>query len=255
MAWLVRHGETAAALDLVAELAPFAGRLRFLPCPSTGRAAPDAGDALHRRSVSATVATLARRRPNAAVETQREALAVWQPFGDELLAHWLETTGGDGGRVLELTPDAAWLARGAALLDRYELLSEEHTRCGKHRRPKENMAILRGALEETVAGRPLDPRRLGLLRHAVTSMVRRRGLPGSARHTGLRRAQRTQAALPSHHALAQLVVGRLAALPRSRASPTSRPYSRPSPRRSSGTPASLPGPNSRPRYGGWSSAR
>lgn len=213
MAWLVRHGETAAALDLVAELAPFAGRLRFLPRPSSGRPAPDAGEALHRRSVSATVATLGLRRPNAAVETQREALAVWQPFGDELLTHWLETAGAEGGRVLELTPDADWLARGAALLDRYRLLAEEHTRCGKHRRPKENLAILRGALEEIVAGRPLDPRRLGLLRHAVTSMVRRRGLPGSARHTELRRAQRTQAALPSHHALAQLVVGRLAALP------------------------------------------
>jgi hypothetical protein len=117
------------------------------------------------------------------------------------------------GRVLELVPDADWLAHGEVLLARYRLLAAEHTRCTKHRNPKENPGILRGALEETVAGRPLDARRLGLLRHVVESMVRRRGLPGSVAHTALRRRQAEQAALPSHHALAQLMLRRLAVLP------------------------------------------
>ncbi|KUL31060.1 hypothetical protein [Streptomyces regalis] len=215
MAWLVRQGETDAALDLAAELEPFADRLRFLPRPAAGPASEagptDATDAVHRYTVSDAVDTLVRRRPNTAVETQREALAVWQPFGDELLVHWLRTA--RDGRVLELAPDADWLAHGAALLARYRLLAAEHTRCTKHRNPKENLGILRGALEETVAGRPLDARRLGLLRHAVRSMVRRRGLPGSAPHTALRRRQAGQAAFPSHHALAQLVLRRLAVLP------------------------------------------
>ncbi|MFC8094426.1 hypothetical protein [Streptomyces sp. NPDC057301] len=215
MAWLVRHGETDAALDLAAELEPFADQLRFLPRPTDAPApasgAAEAGAAVHRYTVSDSVDTLIRRRPNAAVETQREALAVWQPFGDAMLVHWLETA--RDGRVLELAPDTDWLARGAALLDRYRMLAAEHTRCTKHRNPRQNLGILRGALEETVAGRPLDARRLGLLRHAVDSMVRRRGLPGSAPHTALRREQARQAALPSHHALAQLMLRRLAELP------------------------------------------
>ncbi|MFE5109920.1 hypothetical protein [Streptomyces sp. NPDC056663] len=210
MAWLVRHGQTSAALDLVAELEPFADRLRFLPRPADGPA-PDATETVHRHTVSDAVDTLIRRRPNAAVETQREALAVWQPFGDELLDHWLRTA--RGGQVFELVPDAGWLAQGEALLDRYRLLIAEHTLCTKHRNPKENLGILRGALEEVVAGRPLEARRLGLLRHAVQSMVRRRGLPGSATHMALRRCQAEQAALPSHHALAQLMLRRLAVLP------------------------------------------
>ncbi|GHG89939.1 hypothetical protein [Streptomyces lanatus] len=213
VAWLVRHGATGAALDLVAELEPFADRLRFLPRPADGPM-PDPAAAVHRNTVSDTVDTLVRRRPNAAVETQREALAVWQPFGDELLIHWLETArDGRDGRVLEVAPDAGWQERGAALLDRYRTLAAEHTLCTKHRSPKENLGILRGALEETVAGRPLDARRLGLLRHAVASMVRRRGLPGSGPHKALRRRQAGQAALPSHHALAQVVLRRLAVLP------------------------------------------
>ncbi|PZT73418.1 MULTISPECIES: hypothetical protein [unclassified Streptomyces] len=210
VAWLVRHGESGAAFALVRELEPFADRLRFLPRPA-GRPGPDAGACVHRRTVADTAGTLGRRRPNTAVETQREALAVWQPFGDELLVHWLATA--RDGRVLALVPDAGWQARSEELLGRYRELAARHTLCGKHRDPKENLGILCGALEEVVARRPLTARRLGLLRHAVRSMVRRRGLPGSDAHLALRRRQATQAALPSHHALAQLMLRRLAALP------------------------------------------
>ncbi|MFJ6994660.1 hypothetical protein [Streptomyces sp. NPDC003090] len=210
VAWLVRAGDLEAAARLVRELEPYADRLRFTPRPSP-RPAP--ADGVHRGTLADATASLERRRPHAAVETQREALTVWRPFADELLAHWLLTAGPDGVRVLERAPGPAWLERGAALLDRYERLAATHTRCAKHRRPKENAAMLRAALEDTVAGRALDARRLGLLRHAVASMVRRRGLPGSPEHTALRRRQAEEAARPSHHALARLVLRRLAGLP------------------------------------------
>ncbi|MEV0095502.1 hypothetical protein [Streptomyces sp. NPDC050738] len=209
VAWLVRAGEVDAAVELVGAIEPFADQLRFTPKPSD--APPPDPAAVHRRTVAEAGASLGRRRPNAAVEAQREAVTIWQPFGDALLAHWLETAG--SGRVLDRAPDAAWYRRGAELLDNYWTLAAEHTRCTKHHKPKENLAILRGALEETLAGRPLDARRLGLLRHAVDSMVRRRGLPGSDRHRALRERHATQAALPSHHALAQLVLRRLSGLP------------------------------------------
>ncbi|WP_406193130.1 hypothetical protein OH807_02200 [Kitasatospora sp. NBC_01560] len=209
VAWLVRAGEQAAALDLVGVLAPFADRLRFTPPP--GDDAPVDADAVHRRTVGDAVTALTGRRPNRAVETQREALTVWLPFSDELLAHWLETTG--TGRVLDAPPGEEWHRRGADLLLRYRLLAAGHPLCGKHRSPRENLGVLRAALEVTVAGEQPDRRLLGLLRQAVESMVRRRGLPGSPQHAALRRAQARQAALPSHHALAQVLLGRLAALP------------------------------------------
>ncbi|MER6472854.1 hypothetical protein [Streptomyces collinus] len=211
VAWLVRAGESDAALDLVEELAPFADRLRFGPRPAD-RPAPSPG-AVHRSTVAEAHAALAARRPSTAVETQREALAVWQPFGDELLAHWLEVTDPQG-RVRLPGPADLWHERSGALLHRYRDLARRHTYCTKHLRPKENLAILRGALEETVATGELAPRRLGLLRHAVSAMVRKRGLPGSAEHTALRRRQAAHAALPSHHALAGVVLGRLSGLPR-----------------------------------------
>ncbi|MGW2248805.1 hypothetical protein ACWCXH_01180 [Kitasatospora sp. NPDC001660] len=213
VAWLVRAGEHDAALDLVATLRPFADRLRFTPRP--GGSSTAAPDAVHRTTAADASAALALRGPSHAVETQREAHTVWLPFSDELLAHWLETSPSDErpGRVLDRTPGPDWHRRSAELLLRYRTLAAAHTRCGKHRNPRENLGILRTALELTVTGKQLDARTIGLLRHAAESMVRRRGLPGSARHTALRREQGRQAALPSHHALAVLLLARLADLP------------------------------------------
>ncbi|MBW5486907.1 hypothetical protein GPJ59_35020, partial [Streptomyces bambusae] len=87
VAWLVRAGDLESAAALVTEIQPFADRLRFLPRP-TDRPAADAG-AVHRRSVGEVAAELAGRQPKAAIEAQREALTVWRPFEDELLAYWL----------------------------------------------------------------------------------------------------------------------------------------------------------------------
>ncbi|MEE1785787.1 hypothetical protein PUR71_23190 [Streptomyces sp. SP17BM10] len=219
VAWLVRAGAQRAALDLVDVLRPFAARLRFTPPPGDAPSAEP--DAVHRRTAGEASAALARRTPNRAVEAQREAITVWAPFADDLLTHWLaaddqtpddpapgDQTPGDQ------TPGGPWHRSGAELLLRYRTLAAAHPLCGKHRNPRENLAILRTALELTVTGKRLDPRTRGLLRHAVDSMVRRRGLPGSVQHTALRHAQARQAAQPSHHAVAQLLIARLAAHPR-----------------------------------------
>ncbi|WKD31423.1 hypothetical protein [Streptomyces xanthophaeus] len=210
VAWLVRAGETGAAAALVEEIRPFAGEVRFAPHPAD-RPVPGA-DAVHVRTVGEVTGTLARRAPRPGIEAQHEALTVWRPFEDELLDHWLRA-GADAGKgagegagagVTEDTDD------GAALLARYRQLAATHTRCTRHLDPKSNPAILRRALEERVAGRELSPRLAGMLHHAVASMVAKRGRPGSAKHTRLRRAQARQADRPAHHDLAALVLRRLA---------------------------------------------
>ncbi|RSS80017.1 hypothetical protein [Streptomyces sp. WAC06614] len=239
VAWLVRADDIEAAAALVAELQPFADRLRFLPRP-VDRPSAEVG-AMHRRTVGEVSAQLAQRQPKAAVEAQREALTVWRPFEDELLSYWLRhgTDATDAVQVVDATDvvDVAERAdragrprtapRGlgerqaeaAALLERYHRLAAAHPRCGKHRNPKSNAGILRRALEETAAGRPVPPRPAGLLRHAVRAMVAKRGVPGSARHTRLREVQARQAALPSHHHIAALVVQRLAGLDQHQGTP------------------------------------
>ncbi|MFL1375959.1 transcriptional regulator [Nocardiopsis protaetiae] len=239
--WLLRAGDTAAALRLLAELDPFAATLCFTPRPAPVRDLPPGAVFRHSvREVRDTLEAVARRTPRAP-NAQREALAVWNPFTDRLLAHWLETTGDggsaadgeapaggetaaggraavDGGTVVDTHRPDGWAARGAALLDEYERLAAEHTLCTRHRRPKENPAILLAALREAVgpdgsgAG-VLGARRRGLLRSAVAAMVAKRGVPGSAEHTAVRAEQAAQAALPTHDVLAALLAERLSALP------------------------------------------
>jgi hypothetical protein len=213
VAWLLRAGDRETALALLEELTPHADRLRFAPAPHDESAVPE--DLTWRETAGEARERLAGRRPNPRVEAMREALTVWNPFADELLALWLETTGSAGQAAGQVGAriDEDWRRRGGALLDRYRRLAAEHTRCTKHRQPKENLTILRTALETAVAGGELSARQAGLLRAAVAGMLRRRGTPGSERHAALRADQAAVAAAPAYHLLARVVVARLATLP------------------------------------------
>ncbi|MEW2581325.1 hypothetical protein [Streptomyces syringium] len=156
VAWLVRSGDRLGALTLLETLEPFADQLRFTPRPRPGRdTAVAEGPVVHRTSVGEASEAIAKRCPNPSVEAMREAFTVWNPYADDLLTHWLETV--KLGRVLARTPDDTWNARGAELLERYEHLAAAHTRCGKHRRPKSNQAVMRTALAQTLADQPLTP--------------------------------------------------------------------------------------------------
>jgi hypothetical protein len=207
MAWLLRGTYRSAAVTLLDTLAPHAERLRFAPEPATLPMVDPA--TVWRETVGEVRERVAARRTNPRVAAMNEALTVWNPFGDQMLRLWLDTV--TDGRVAERFPDA-WAAHAAGLLDRYTVLTAKHPHCSKHRRPKENLAILRAAAGEMLTTGELTPRRRGLLQHAVDSMLRRRGEPGSPAHTALRSTQQHQAARPTHHALAAVVAARLAPL-------------------------------------------
>ncbi|WP_289009679.1 hypothetical protein, partial [uncultured Thermomonospora sp.] len=68
---------------MLEEIGPFADRLRFLPRPS---GAPQKASLTQRWTVGQVRERLAARRPSAAVAAMNEALTVWNPFADELLA-------------------------------------------------------------------------------------------------------------------------------------------------------------------------
>ena len=205
--WLLRAGDTVAALRLLSVLDPFASSLCLTPCPAPVVNLPEGS--VFRWSVADVrrclnkIAAAKARRPAA----HQEALRVWNPFTDRLLAHWWETV--QDGKV-DVRRPAGWNERGAYLLDEYERLAAEHTLCSKHRKPKENPAILLAALRETRTEAGLGARRRGLLQHAVTSMVAKRGVPGDTEHTALRAVQAAHAALPTHDVVAALLDERLA---------------------------------------------
>lgn len=209
VAWLLQHGDQAAAVEVLDEITPFADRLRFTPTPSP-TPLPDPG-LVSRQTAGEARAALLARKPNPAVQTMREAVTVWAPFADEVLSHWQAVQLPDTGPVSAL-PDE-WRRAGRALLDRYATLASFNTRCTKHRRPKENLAILLRGLETATSDGSLTDRQAGWVRTAVTAMTARRGAPGSPQLTALRRRQLEDAERPLYSDLARVVAGRLAMLP------------------------------------------
>lgn len=211
VAWLLERGHAEAAAELVDKILPLAYRLRFTPQPHRSTAPPIDPSLVHRETARDVRGALAARRPNLRVEAMREALTVWHPFGDELITWWLDAGLVQAPAVSAV--DEAWLEQGRALLARYRVLAAEHTLCGKHRNPKENLGLLVACLETVAAGEELDARRRGLLRVTIEAMVRRRGAPGEARHTALREQQAGEAARPTHREVTEVVVERLGLLP------------------------------------------
>ncbi|MFD0430172.1 hypothetical protein ACFQ60_29590 [Streptomyces zhihengii] len=232
VAWLVRAGETDAALELVKTLEPFAGRLRMLPRPRTSpRPAPA-------RSTAGPPTTPAGRWPCAArTAGSRPSASRWRSgcrsptsccrtgwrYGSPTAppgtprtraAHPPRTP---PPRTLPprtpppRTTRTGWRAAtrccaATAAWPRSTPGAPSTAAPGERGDPAGRAGGRRG-------GPPPAARLEGLLRHAVASMVRKRGVPGSARHAALRGEQARQAALPAHHLLAQLVVVRLSGLP------------------------------------------
>ena len=207
MAWLVRAGDRGGALDILDAVSPFADRLRLAPKAATAPTSP--ADVVYRITAGEAAAVLEARRPNRRVEAQREALAVWNPFGDRVLNLWSEKL--VDGRV-SVDDDPGWRARALDLLDEYERLAAAHTLCSKHRRPKENLAVLLNALRSVTSDEEPDPRVAGLLPRVIETSLLKRGAPGSVEHDTLRSDQRDVALAPPHSRLAAVAGGRLRSL-------------------------------------------
>ena len=82
VAWLLRAGDRAGALEVLNAIGPFADRLRFSPRPGV-----PLGDAslVHRQTVGQVRERIEAKPMNKAVAVMNEALVVWNPFADELL--------------------------------------------------------------------------------------------------------------------------------------------------------------------------
>ena len=210
LAWLVAHDRTDKAVDLLEAIAPFGPRLRFLPSASS-TVGPLRANEFFRWSAADTAARVGNTKPKRQVEVMREALNVWNPMLDGFVELWCQRL--SNGHVTSATD--AWLAEARGLLAVYEEAVSTHTKCTKHRRPKENLAILRAAAQTEVSGAVLTQRELGRVRTSLAAVVEKRGQTGSESHSTIRTAQRKHATLPDHAEFGPIVIERLNLLPSS----------------------------------------
>ena len=232
--WLLDHGHAEPARALLDELGPFVSRLRFYPIPATRPLAVTSG--VHRQTVGDTIRDLLALRTPRELALEREAVTVWAPLYDRVVALFVETVAGplpgprlgpggaplrrsdgqyllDGGWPCQHYPHD-WRTRAQAALDDYQRLRSAHRLCSKPDQPSENFAILRTYLAQCVADpASLSGRDVGRIRAILGAIAAKRGLPGSPQSELLRQAQVAQASHPATAELASALIDRLSRMP------------------------------------------
>ena len=234
VAWLLEHGDTVAALELVTQLQPLMHRLRLHP--ALRDVSRTSGAMVRLRTVGDVQASLAAVRPQRRVHAMNESLGVWAPLYDRLVALWLRTVEGEAPRLVrdahgELVrgPNDApqieggwpcrtwpsdWATHRQAWLDDYRRAAASHSRCDQHTNPKRGFARLRELLVRCPEdSRDLGGRDVARLRATLAGTITRHGVPGSEQRQTLRAEQAAIVARPSFVELAAIVVDRLASEP------------------------------------------
>lgn len=234
VAWLGSNGHGQQARELLDEIAPYFGRLRFYPEPT--EQPRRFGSRVCVQNVARTIRSLRGIKLNQAIAAQKEAIAVWTPLYDELVGLFLDTVEGEppnlqqeenggvghsvagqpavtGGWPCKVFPET-WTERATNLLRRFERLQQEHQLSSKPTHRKSSLAQLMPFLSRCVA----DPMKLsghevGRIRLLLARYVHKRGLPDSTRCRSLRSLQDRQAKTPVFSEVAGAVVPRLLAYP------------------------------------------
>ena len=88
VAWLVEQGYAAEANGLLDELVPYFSKLRFYPIPL--EQPRRSGSRVHLQDVGSTISDLQKIRPNKRILAQKEAVNIWAPYYDRVVALFLE---------------------------------------------------------------------------------------------------------------------------------------------------------------------
>lgn len=205
VAWLAEHGHAQAAHELVEELAPFFTRLRFYPVPL--QHARHFGTRVHLKTVTEVLRDITAITPNKRVLAQKEAVQIWAPLHDRIVAMFLETVR-DGWPCRNYPQD--WAARVSSLLTEYETQRAIRTPGGKHERRSGHQAQLREYLRRCAE----DPTRLsgrdvGRIRLILNRYLEKRGAPDSPECRTARNRQLHAVQAPLFHAVAAVVIRRL----------------------------------------------
>ncbi|MDR0653208.1 MAG: hypothetical protein LBG12_07860 [Synergistaceae bacterium] len=209
IAWLFENGGANEAMAIVEEIAPYAPTLRFLP---KGAAEPvRRTELVHRLSSNEARVKLGEySSSNINIEVQKEAVSVWIPYMDRLVAHWLALFGGNADEPPRVLPDlpSGWITGAKILAEEYEKLKERRSLCKKYHKPKENLQILLSATRDFLQN---GPTAAGLSRagHVVRCYVKAHGAPGDARHAKTRGEQSRTASMPGYRRIARALFRRL----------------------------------------------
>lgn len=233
-AWMAQNGAADEARELVEVIAPHFALLRFYPKPAE-RTMPQ-GARIFLESVGTVISRLRSIQPNPLILAQREAIQVWMPLYEKLVALFLETVRGEApgiqpdseGRWASretgrfyliggwpcLNYAADWRERARTVVAAIVQARAAHKLCRRPDDARDSFARLLGYLRKcsddpaSLTGRDVGMIRLILARHVAS-----RGLPGSPQHETASARQLSQIVKPMLHQVAGIVAQRMGNLP------------------------------------------
>lgn len=209
VAWLAQNGHTEEAHQLIDMLSPYFAELRFYPLPLDRPR--QSGPRVHVQNLAATIDDLRRIKPNQRILAQKEAVEIWLPLYDRIVALFLETVENDW--PCRNYP-AGWQERAVALIGEYARLREHHKLCGRAGQAKGHFAQLRAFLDRcATAPASLTGRDVGRIRHILACYVEKHGAPNSAKCAEARHRQLRDVRGPTFHDIARAILPRLEQLP------------------------------------------
>lgn len=224
VAYLMKQGNLEEARLLLEEIRPFFSTLRFYPVKANSSLKLPDDTKVHLRNVGQVIASLNTVKASEQILAQLEAITVWIPLYDSIVALFLETVDGDRpninvdgslgvGEPSSLVSDD-WKIRGQALLSSYSSLRQQYPRCTKPDKTKGSFYQVRRLL-----GLFLDPiesvsrRDLQRLRELLARYVAKRGVPGSHLWRESRQAQMRQVEGVTYDVIAKTLTERLSHYP------------------------------------------
>ena len=221
IAWLTRHGDVSIAKQLIEQLSPFFGQVRFYPRPAE-RVYPAPGK-VFLRNVYQVTSDVTEIRTSQKIQTQRERIGTWIPLYERavqlLLDHWdgevPRLTHCDGNREVveggQLKSDLPieFAAKAEAMVSEYHALKAKNKLCARPKR-KDNLAQLMESLDTLVRNGEMRLSQLGRARTLCARYIEKRGLPKTEAHSARRQAQTQQISIPLFADVAKIIVARLA---------------------------------------------
>ncbi len=150
-AWLTQNGHEEDARELLEQIAPFFGKLRFYPVPV--EQPRRFGSRVFVQDVGTTIDAIKRIPPNESILAQKEAIQLWIPLYDRAVQLFLETVEGDrlqlqngcvappgesnpisGGWPCKQYPEG-WQERAQQVLDDYRNARSLQQRAARRRMP------------------------------------------------------------------------------------------------------------------------
>lgn len=211
--WLVEKGHIEKAKALLQVIAPYFSQLRFYPV--WDEVSPVGGDRVrdnrvHIETVESTIQRIEKIAPNQRILAQKEAVEIWLPLYDRLVALWLEVN----LDWLALRYPEGWKKRATAWIKEYKQLREQHSLSAKMARSGHHSTQLRQLLEKCVQPQAsLSKRDVDRIQFILEQYQAKRGTPTSQRCIEARHQQKADVNAPMFYQIAPVVTSRLSARP------------------------------------------